>query len=98
MSATSASAHGTDTRYDYGCRCEQCTKAHRARCAAVTVAMKERGQRDPSLIPHGTRGGYINWGCRCERCTEANSQACRLYAKTGSYLGTPAGNEPGGAA
>ncbi len=60
--------HGTASRYNNGCRCDEC-RAGRAR-----VNYQWRRQRDPNNQPedtHGTLNGYVNWSCRCERCREA---------------------------
>lgn len=62
--------HGTHSRYVYGCRCEDCTKA-----ASQSVA-RSRKQRfaepkDPNDPRHGTANFYGNHGCRCPKCTSA---------------------------
>jgi len=51
----------------------------------LTIAEKKeraRAQRkrwrknlDPTRIPHGTSGGYLNWGCRCAACSQATHEA-----------------------
>lgn len=61
--------------YNRGCHCPACTAAHTASCAKTIERMVKRGQENPELIPHGTRGGYSNWGCKCTRCTAANTSA-----------------------
>jgi hypothetical protein len=30
----------------------------------------ERARQDPSIIPHGTLGGYSNYSCRCDECQD----------------------------
>jgi len=64
--------HGTAGKYNSGCRCAECKKAHRDKQRA------DRARRSPDnpQCPHGTQGGYINWNCRCEACTKANTEAC----------------------
>lgn len=58
--------------YNGGCRCDDCRRTHRQRCARVTAALRARPRED---VPHGTYGGYTNWGCRCEACTQAHNTA-----------------------
>ena len=49
--------------------------------AAYHADYKERRAmmvaRDPSLVPHGTNNGYVNWSCRCRPCTDAHAAAHR---------------------
>jgi hypothetical protein len=64
--------HGTDNAYlHYGCRCGECTEAHRLEQVEVKARRVAKGRKYPALIPHGTAGGYTNWNCRCAECTEA---------------------------
>jgi hypothetical protein len=42
---------------------------------AWKAAAAARAAADPTVVPHGTRGGYDNWRCRCEDCKAAKSQA-----------------------
>lgn len=30
----------------------------------------ERAKLDPTIIPHGTLGGYSNYSCRCDECQD----------------------------
>ncbi len=73
--------HGIPSAYNNGCRCDECRLAHRARMARIRADLFSR-PRDQ--VPHGTRGGYINWGCRCQPCTTAatvaNRENCKRYA------------------
>jgi hypothetical protein len=75
-------AHGTNGRYSQGCRCDPCTDAHSAYHWRNTLAQRERGREDPSLIPHGTTGGYRNWGCRCKACTAAALASSAAYRES----------------
>lgn len=63
---------GTPAGYRRGCRCRPCTDAHAQRIADQKARRLARAAEDPSLIPHGTQSGYINWNCRCPKCVEAN--------------------------
>ena len=63
--------HGTSSRYRsrrFPCRCEECRRANRERCAEL------KGQEPPH---HGTYSGYINYGCRCKACKEAHRLTVR---------------------
>lgn len=61
--------HGIRSTYVYGCRCEECTEAHRVYCAqrrwSGVLADKPDDPR------HGTPSGYTNYGCRCLACRQA---------------------------
>jgi hypothetical protein len=64
--------HGTSTRYQAGCRCEECTRAWRR---YQSKRRKERWAYTqanglPSDVRHSSTA-YSNWGCRCAVCTEA---------------------------
>ncbi|WP_242882651.1 hypothetical protein [Actinomadura litoris] len=63
---------GRASGYKRGCRCDDCRRAHADVTAAQTRNRLIRAAADPSLIPHGTQTGYINWRCRCEECAAAN--------------------------
>lgn len=55
--------HGTTSRYQGGCRCDDCRRATRE-------AKRElKGKMPPS---HGY-SGYVNYGCRCDICRAAHS-------------------------
>jgi hypothetical protein len=69
--------HPGPSAYNRGCRCEECVELHKLRMRRVLDEMAARGRADPSLIPHGTRGGYNNWSCRCDPCTDAQMAACK---------------------
>lgn len=47
----------------------------------MSASLIERGRADPSLIPHGTPGGWTNWGCRCDQCREARKASLQRYAE-----------------
>ena len=64
------SAHGTDSRYRYGCRCEECRRDHTARAIEGRKRRVGRGLA-PGDERHGTSNGYRNWGCRCQPCVGA---------------------------
>ena len=59
--------HGKAPTYRHGCRCADCTEAHRADHAARRARFAERPQED---VPHGTMSAYTNWHCRCGPCTD----------------------------
>lgn len=64
--------HGTLTGYVYGCRCRDCTEAHRV-------------SKPKSSIKHGTEYGYKR-GCRCRSCKRASREArCRRAGKEPTY-------------
>ena len=58
-------AHGTDSRYTKGCRCDECRSAHAE--ARRNLRARYRVEGFPS---HGTYGSYSN-GCHCAECTAA---------------------------
>ena len=67
--------HGTTTEYTkYGCRCEACLGAIRAKMQVWRERRKMPKDRwgKPKGIPvsviHGTAHVYTYWGCRCEAC------------------------------
>lgn len=68
--------HGENRGYLRRCRCGDCRAAH---------AAYERGGRDrrallpAQQIPHGTRGGHLNYGCSCGPCRQANAAYIREY-------------------
>lgn len=67
-------AHGTPNGYSYyGCRCDQCKKAHNTR------KTEWRNKKNPSEAPHGTLNGYVNYGCRCDPCKEAGAERNKEY-------------------
>lgn len=66
--------HGR-TRYNEGCRCEECKRANRESHRQAQVLRLERPFKE---VPHGING-YRNYGCRCPVCTEANRIASRNY-------------------
>lgn len=63
-----SAAHGTQERYDAGCRC--------AACSDGVKVLKEihdfnvRASVQANQIPHGLRG-FDEFGCRCKVCTKA---------------------------
>jgi hypothetical protein len=72
--------HGKPSTYDtYGCRCNECTEAHRRRVSEGRESRTERLKGNPALAKHGKRSTYINWGCRCPSCTEAHSKQCKIH-------------------
>ena len=64
--------------YKNGCRCADCTEAHRIRQNAVLAGLASR-PRDQ--VPHG-RYGYSNWSCRCGTCSAAWSELMALQRAT----------------
>ena len=65
--ASRTAEHGTETVYNWGCRCDAC------RHAASEARRKRRQERGGNPAVHN-RSGYCN-GCRCDICREAQ----RLY-------------------
>lgn len=59
---------------NYGCRCEACVLAHRARVRRRREERKAEGVA--AFVQHGL-SAYTNWGCRCFTCTEANKMRSR---------------------
>lgn len=62
------SEHGTYSKYQADCRCDEC------RAAAAAYQRKKVAQRKNSPKPdhiHGTTNGYSNYGCRCSDCRRA---------------------------
>jgi hypothetical protein len=57
--------------YARGCRCAECTEAHRLRMRQVRAALRARPRDE---VPHGLYG-YTNWGCRCDVCGAAHSES-----------------------
>lgn len=81
--------HGTDLRYrKYGCRCGDCTEAHRVEQIEVKARRVKKGRRNPTLIPHGTAGGYTNWDCRCSECSDAMLADDRRKRSRAPFLNT----------
>jgi hypothetical protein len=62
--------HHAASSYNTGCRCGECTEAHRVRCAAIRAELAARPREQ---VPHG-KAGYVNWRCRCGICTAANTE------------------------
>lgn len=87
------SEHGTISRYNSGCRCDECRRAnreygreyYRKRKQADREAdlAKRRACREmyPCRSPHGTRSRY-NSGCRCDECRRANREYERRRTMT----------------
>ena len=69
--------HGTDTRYNQGCRCSNCRSAHADAGRAYRQRLRERVAAGKATIPHGTTHAYVNYGCRCATCCELWSQYMR---------------------
>jgi hypothetical protein len=78
--------HGSQARYDAGCRCQACRAAH----ARVHRELRRdrKARRDSAQFRHGA-SAYSNWGCRCETCTTAAAEAQRPYYRR--YQESPKG-------
>lgn len=67
------SDHGTEARYQRGCRCDGC------RAAATKARRLRRHGLGPGIVvgqqKHGIVG-YRRHGCRCGVCTAANTAMC----------------------
>jgi len=69
--------HGTPSKYASGCRCADCTEAHRVDHDEWRRAVADL----PAVfVPHGI-GGYNNYGCRCAVCFAAKREANAVYAE-----------------
>jgi hypothetical protein len=55
--------HGTRSRYNRGCSCDDCRRANREE------SRKLKGRTPPR---HG-HSGYVNYGCRCDVCRKGHS-------------------------
>ena len=68
------SRHGTRSRYNYGCRCDECrtaaTNQHREYLESVVLT--------PDDPRHGTANAYRNYRCRCAPCKAAGAEANRI--------------------
>ncbi len=73
MSTGDLNDHGNRNAYARGCRCDNCRKANTASHRELIRGLAQR----PEDIPHGTRGGYVNWSCRCDLCSAAHSEGMR---------------------
>lgn len=72
------SEHGTRSRYNAGCRCDDCTKAN---AEYVTEWRHATGRTDPARLTPPSHGisGYQRRGCRCDICRAANTAACARW-------------------
>lgn len=81
-------AHGTDSRYVGGCRCDACRDARRRYQAESNRRRQARMIAGEVTPPHGRNSTYNNYGCRCEPCraakavVNAKTQARRKAAAT----------------
>jgi len=64
--------HGTDNRYQLGCRCDLCREAM---LAAKRVLYGSKKRTSPQ---HGTISGYSH-GCRCPECKRSHSEYALDY-------------------
>ncbi len=71
------SAHGTETEYRKGCRCDEC------RSGATTARRLRRHGEGPGKTPPGQQvhsiRGYRRHGCRCDVCRAAWAACMRGY-------------------
>jgi hypothetical protein len=78
MSRKTTDLHG-GTRYNRGCTCDVCLRAHRERLAQLRREhAAARVLIDGRLVAtgapqHGSRSTYVNWMCRCVPCTAAHT-------------------------
>ncbi len=76
--------HGRPATYNnYGCRCDPCTRAHRAKMREwrenrLGERWKVNGRMTAVNAPTHGWNTYANWGCRCEACTIGNSRKKRI--------------------
>lgn len=71
------------SRYNRGCRCDECRAIATAKSAArkwrriLRTVTGENGKPYAVDAPnHGTVSTYTNWGCRCDPCREVNTLKC----------------------
>lgn len=62
--------HGTKTRYNAGCRCDNCKTANNEARRVHIANSTPLPADDPR---HGTANAYVNYNCRCGPCREAGS-------------------------
>lgn len=78
MSLPLSQFHGTDSRYQAGCRCKKCRRAHAA------DQYRNKINRAMSLIEPGDarhgENGYMNYYCRCRVCRDGHREAIRQRA------------------
>ena len=70
--------HGVRSSYDYGCRCELCTRAN------TEAVMRYRRARGMQPQKYGRECGLIatyNAGCRCDECRRAARQKARQHRR-----------------
>ena len=77
--------HGTRSRYNAGCSCDDCREAQRLYITQLKRRLHARLLDDPTQVRHGSRSTYINWGCRCDDCTEANSRGLADWKRRTGY-------------
>lgn len=84
--------HGTPTAYNFGCRCDDCRKAHAEYALLLRRRRRELTAREglPSNVAHGA-SAYGNWGCRCEVCSAAHAEALARRTVKPHQHGTPTG-------
>ncbi len=56
--------HGTERRYKFGCRCDECMRG--------AAKARERRRRHANPAVHGSNTSYSN-GCRCDDCRAAHT-------------------------
>lgn len=80
-----AHIHGTQTRYNSGCRCDDCRRSNR-----------ETGRaRQTGVAPNHGKSGYVNYGCRCAVCSEAWKEYLRLHPEWHArWMAKVRGTEP----
>jgi hypothetical protein len=66
---TIAAQHGTRSKYNGGCRCDDCREANRV--SHAEWELRVRGNPPE----HGTENAYRNYGCRCQECRVVGSIA-----------------------
>jgi hypothetical protein len=100
--------HGSRSKYNDGCRCDECREANRWYKAAKQAAnLSETASRraaydqagysenDPALH-HGTLSTYEWYGCRCSDCKRAARKQWRHYQFMNRLRTRGAGNHKQG--
>ena len=71
--------HHNGTRYNSGCRCDDCRASHAERASRLRVRRHAALEAKQIEVEHGKASTYNNWGCRCDPCTTAHSKYCQPY-------------------
>jgi len=76
MAERKLAEHGTQRRYNQGCRCDKCKKANAD--AMAFYRANKLSKPIPDRV-HGTVNGYTNYNCRCQPCKDAHAAQVNNY-------------------